>query len=98
MDTKTLAATLDQLRASIDALTARVDALEGRRVTADAQTPAAPAETITPEELIAIAAAVAAFLGERPHIRQIRLVSSSRWAQQGRVSIQASHTLHHGTR
>ena len=34
---------------------------------------------------------VAAFLGERAHIRQIRLVSSTAWAQQGRVSIQASH-------
>ena len=27
------------------------------------------------------------------HIRQIRLVSTSAWAQQGRVSIQASHRL-----
>jgi methylmalonyl-CoA carboxyltransferase large subunit len=55
--------------------------------------PAAP-EPITEEELAAMAAAVAAYLGVRAHIRQIRLISSSRWAQEGRVSIQASHRLH----
>jgi len=51
-------------------------------------------EPITEEELAAMAAAVAAYLGVRAHIRQIRLISSSRWAQEGRVSIQASHQLH----
>jgi methylmalonyl-CoA carboxyltransferase large subunit len=58
-----------------------------------ATAPAVP-ESITEEELMAIAAAVAAYMGVRAHIRQIRLVSSSRWAQEGRVSIQASHRLH----
>ena len=47
---------------------------------------------ITEEELLAISAAVGAYLGVRAHIRQIRLVSTSAWAQQGRVSIQASHS------
>ena len=51
-------------------------------------------EEITEEELTAISAAVAAYLGVRAHIRQIRLVSSRAWAQEGRVSIQASHQLH----
>ncbi|MGP8245403.1 MAG: hypothetical protein ACLQVN_12900 [Bryobacteraceae bacterium] len=60
---------------------------------AAAPAPAAP-EPISEEELAAIAAAVAAYLGVRAHIRQIRLISSSRWAQEGRVSIQASHQLH----
>ena len=49
----------------------------------------APAE-ITEEEVLAISAAIGAYLGVRAHIRQIRLVSTSAWAQQGRVSIQAS--------
>ena len=40
---------------------------------------------------LVIAAAVAAFLGERAHIRQVRLVASEAWAQQGRVSVMASH-------
>jgi methylmalonyl-CoA carboxyltransferase large subunit len=48
---------------------------------------------ITEEELLAISAALGAYLGVRAHIRQIRLVSTAAWAQQGRVSIQASHRL-----
>jgi methylmalonyl-CoA carboxyltransferase large subunit len=52
----------------------------------------APA-TITEEELLAISAAIGAYLGVRAHIRQIRLLSTNAWAQQGRVSIQASHSL-----
>ncbi len=50
-----------------------------------------PKEDISEETLIAISAAVAAFLGQRAHVRQVRLVSSPVWAQQGRVSIMASH-------
>ena len=49
---------------------------------------------ITEEELLAISAAIAAFLGVRAHIRQIRLISSNMWAQEGRATIQASHRLH----
>jgi methylmalonyl-CoA carboxyltransferase large subunit len=48
---------------------------------------------ITEEELLAISAAIGAYLGVRAHIRQIRLLSTNAWAQQGRVSIQASHML-----
>ncbi len=40
-----------------------------------------------------ISAAVAAFLGKRPHIRQIRLLGAAAWAHQGRLTIQASHAL-----
>jgi methylmalonyl-CoA carboxyltransferase large subunit len=57
------------------------------------ETPAGP-EPITEEELLAISAALAAYFGVRVHVRQIRLISSSAWAQQGRVSIQASHRLY----
>ncbi len=45
------------------------------------------------ETLLVISAAIAAFLGKKPHIRQIRLVGSSTWAQQGRVSIHTSHAF-----
>jgi methylmalonyl-CoA carboxyltransferase large subunit len=56
--------------------------------------PPPPAEEEIPEEtLAAISAAVAAFLGKRPRIRAIRLLSSPTWAQQGRVTIQASHRI-----
>ncbi len=56
----------------------------------------APAEpSISEEEVLAISARRwPPYLGVRLHIRQIRLLSSPAWAQQGRVSIQASHRLH----
>jgi methylmalonyl-CoA carboxyltransferase large subunit len=72
------------LEAQIAELTKRLRELESRN--------AVPAG-ITEEEVLAISAAVAAFLGVRAHIKQIRLVSGRAWAQQGRVSIQASHIL-----
>ncbi|MEI9971586.1 MAG: hypothetical protein WDO73_05725 [Ignavibacteriota bacterium] len=76
--------TVVDLEAQIAALTKRLQELEGK-----ATTP----EGITEEDVLAVSAAVAAYLGVRAHIRQIRLVSSGAWAQQGRVSIQASHML-----
>jgi methylmalonyl-CoA carboxyltransferase large subunit len=61
-------------------------------VLSEPRTEPAPA-AITEDELLAISAAIGAYLGVRAHIRQIRLVGTSAWAQQGRVSIQASHRL-----
>jgi methylmalonyl-CoA carboxyltransferase large subunit len=60
--------------------------------------PAAQEEGISEDIMLAISAAVAAFLGKRAPIRQIRLLSSGAWAQQGRAFIQASHRIevHHG--
>ena len=61
---------------------------------AKATSPLASAAGISEEELIAISAAVAAYMGVRANIRQIRVIhSSGAWAQQGRVSVQASHRL-----
>jgi methylmalonyl-CoA carboxyltransferase large subunit len=57
--------------------------------------PAPPHEGLDEELVLIIAAAVAAFLGKKPHIRQIRLLGSAAWSQQGRVTIQASHALSH---
>jgi len=51
------------------------------------------AEGLSEEILLVIGAAVAAFLGKKPRIRQIRLLGTTAWAQQGRVTIQASHAL-----
>ena len=53
-------------------------------------------EEVTPEIIMVLSAAVAAFLGKRARIRSARLVrtgSSNAWAQQGRVFVQASHNL-----
>ena len=72
--------TVVDLEAQIAALTRRLAELEENY---------APAG-ITEDEVLAISAAVAAYQGVPAHIRQIRLVSTSAWAQQERVSIQAS--------
>jgi methylmalonyl-CoA carboxyltransferase large subunit len=61
----------------------------------------AVADEVTPEILMVLSAAVAAFLGKRARIRGARPAqpaSSSAWAQQGRVYVQASHNLPHGRR
>jgi len=96
-----------EIRDQLAALTARVARLEAPAPAAAAaatpvepaqaapaavETPAGP-EPISEEELLALSAAVAAYMGVRVRVRQIRLISSSAWAQQGRVSIQASHKL-----
>jgi methylmalonyl-CoA carboxyltransferase large subunit len=104
-----LAGMLEQLRAQMTEISQRLEALEKERPAgrtgkdgapgrmppaAAAPVPAAPGRAaITEEELIAISAAIGAYLGVRAHIRNIRLLSTNAWAQQGRVSIQASHRL-----
>jgi methylmalonyl-CoA carboxyltransferase large subunit len=64
--------------------------------------PAAPqpeiSAEITPEILMVISAAVAAFFGNKARIRRARAAGApvergSAWAQQGRVFVQASHNL-----
>lgn len=95
---------LEQLQAQFTDIARRIEILEqqaggkpaGDVAQALAQAPAQPAAapaTITEEELLALSAAIGAYLGVRAHIRSIRLVSTSAWEQQGRVSIQASHIL-----
>jgi methylmalonyl-CoA carboxyltransferase large subunit len=93
-----LAATLEELHAQMAEISRRIHMLEkgagsapAPPVPAAVAAPASAPAAITEEELLAISAAIGAYLGVRAHIRQIRLVSTSAWAQQGRVSIQASH-------
>ena len=95
---------LDELRREVSRLGERVAALEAtggptarsesppRVVTPTPERSAAPVDL--DEELVAvISSAIAAFLGKKPHVRQIRLLGSAVWAQQGRATIQASHSL-----
>ncbi|MFO0580844.1 MAG: hypothetical protein U0229_01080 [Anaeromyxobacter sp.] len=94
------------LKAQLAALAERLAALEGAKAApapatapppaaaAPAAPPPAPApEPISEEVVLVLSAAIAAFLGKRPVIRQIRLLSSEGWAHAGRVSIQGSHAL-----
>jgi methylmalonyl-CoA carboxyltransferase 12S subunit len=102
---KDLADSLEQVQTQLAALSKRVDQLESAAlkpvggdiapVAAQEPPPPEPAKPpITEEEIIAISAALGAYLGVRVRIKQIRLLGSQAWAQQGRVSIQASHNLH----
>jgi methylmalonyl-CoA carboxyltransferase large subunit len=99
---KDLLVILEDMKAQIAALSDRVTPLEsGSKIPASAAVPAikeaakpaappAPAKhEITEEEILAVSAALGAYLGVRVNIRQMRLLSSSAWAQQGRVSIHA---------
>lgn len=82
---ETLSAEIAQLKQMLEIITQRLTSVE---------TTGEPAEErLSEETLIAIAAAVAAYLGHKPKIKQIRLVRSANWAQEGRVSIQASHRI-----
>jgi len=101
---KQLQERLAELEARNEKLEARVRQLEqpansangkadGVAAPVRAPAPVSEPETITEETMLVIAAAVAAFLGERAHIRVVRLTPSHAWTQQGRVSIQASHRL-----
>jgi methylmalonyl-CoA carboxyltransferase large subunit len=89
---------LGALREEVRRLGARVAALEATRgapAPAPAEREKGPPveEGISEEVLVVISAAIAAFLGKKASIRQIRLLGTAAWAQQGRVTIQASHTL-----
>jgi methylmalonyl-CoA carboxyltransferase large subunit len=105
MNTKDLAEALEKLQEQLAALSERIERLESASPKPAEVKPAAaeqkptiltePKKTeISEEELTAISAALAAYLGVRVHIKRIRLLSSPAWAQQGRVYIQASHRLH----
>ena len=100
-DLARIADALEALRREVARLGERVAALEGARGTSAPAAPAPAAEGLSEEVVLVISAAIAAYLGKRPHIRQIRLLRSDAWAQQGRATIQASHALQwpgHGNR
>jgi len=102
--------TLRQVLDAVETLREEVHRLSHRVATLEAAAAPAPAPASTPvsaegerlpeELLLTISAAIAAYLGVKPHIRQIRLLGSASWAQQGRATIQASHALaiHHDRR
>lgn len=92
-----------ELLQRIEQLSARVAELERVqppatapvRAQPEAAEPATPPRSaeVTEEDMVFIAAAVAAYLGVRARIRQVRLVQSVAWAQVGRATIHASHRV-----
>ncbi|MCB9939264.1 MAG: hypothetical protein H6823_13555 [Planctomycetaceae bacterium] len=101
MSKKSETVKLQQVLDAVEALRAEVNGLNQRLAALEAVTPAVPltmrtsasAEQLSEELVLTISAAIAAYLGVKPHIRQIRLLGSASWAQHGRATIQASHAL-----
>ena len=98
--------TKSPLEAEVKELRARVEKLEAL-VAAAALKPTEEAPKISsvesrpeiaPEIILAISAAVAAFLGKRAKIHQIHLAGTTAWAAQGRATVQASHGIVRGLR
>ena len=97
------------VRREVERLELLIESKNGKAAVALAPAPTAPlavqpapppepeqAEEVSPEIIMVLTAAVAAFLGKRARIRGARLVRtapSNAWAQQGRVFVQASHNL-----
>ncbi len=95
-NTDSIAEALDALRQEVARLGERVAALEAHTGAAPrSAAPPQPAATedLSEEILLVLGAAIAAYLGKKAPIRQIRLLRSDAWAQQGRATIQASHAL-----
>lgn len=84
--------TLAQLAAQVAALSARVEELESQ-LDVVREFRREQGEHISDEVLLAISAAVAAYLGKRARVRQVRLRRGSIWASQGRAAIQQSHAF-----
>ena len=106
IDSAQIMEALDALRQELALLSARMGALEAAAkvqplAAVPPQSPLpvqAEVSVLSEEVLLVISAAIAAFLGKKPRIRQIRLLGATSWAQQGRVTIQTSHAVpvHHG--
>ncbi len=98
-----VAEVLDGLRQEVARLSDRVTALEKLAGAADRSAATASpdradvtADGLSDELIMVIGAAVAAFLGKKAHVRQIRLVGSAAWLHQGRATVQASHSFGRG--
>lgn len=84
---------LDAMHDQLAGLMARIELLEG-----DLATVRGRLGEPEPEVLLAISAAVAAYLGKRATVRQVRLRRDSSWSSQGRAEHQRSHAFTHGAR
>lgn len=80
-----------ELLARLEELTRRVEWLEASKPGGVHAPP-----TVPPDVVLAISAAVTAYLGKRAKVRQVHLADSATWAQQGRASIMGSHSIPHG--
>jgi len=85
--------TEEELLAAVHELTDRVARLEEELAAVRATQ-----EQVVPEDVvIAISAAVAAFLGHRARVKQVHYRTGQAWAQQGRAAVQG-HRIIRGAR
>ena len=92
-DAASLEASLLALREEVRALGERLARVEAALVKPAPESASPPTDLVSQEIAMVISAAVAAYLGLKPRIRQIRVIGNTPWAQQGRATIQASHNL-----
>lgn len=74
-------------RSELAALIERVQRLESQV----AQLRAAAGSEVPRDVMLVISAAVAAYLGKRATIKQVRLVTDTTWASTGRAYVHSSH-------
>lgn len=79
-----------ELLQTIQALVKRVEALEAELK----HVKTVQAQDIPEDVMLAITAAVAAFLGKKARVRQIHYRTDAAWAQQGRAAIQGRVVTH----
>jgi methylmalonyl-CoA carboxyltransferase large subunit len=79
---------VDQLKALVAELAARVQLLEEQAAQRHPE--------VSQEVLLAIAAACAAYLGERAKVKQVHLRRGGAWATQGLATAQQQHAQLHG--
>ena len=85
-------ATLSDVLAAVQTLSCQVETLAGRVETLESELAAVrgqqPDEQVPPEVMIAISAAVAAFLGHRARLKHVRYrTSGDAWTQHGRAAV-----------
>ncbi|MGA4669010.1 hypothetical protein ACPCG0_04290 [Propionibacteriaceae bacterium Y1923] len=77
-----------ELLAAIEALTAKVDALEAQ------VQKLAKSQRIPEEDLVAISAAVAAYMGHSVKVKAVRFRQSSAWTSESRSKVHNRQVLH----
>ena len=82
---------VEELLAAVAALTARVDSLESELAAVHAEL---PRPEVPDEVVMAISAAVAAFLGHRARLKAVRYSSSPAWQAQYRTAVQRRSVMH----
>jgi methylmalonyl-CoA carboxyltransferase large subunit len=84
--------TLADVLAAVQSLAARLEALEAELASVRAEI---PAREVPEEVVLAISAAVAAFLGHRARLKQVRYrTGGDAWTQQGRAAVHRRDVLH----